>query len=317
MNRDELRRLIQGPLAAVPTPFDDDFEVDHGRMAELTRWWVENGVVAGKAAIKVGAVAGEGPMLREAEGPALLRTAVQAADGRAAIMGAIHHKDTLRAIEDAKRAQDMGAVGVQISPPIHNSPSQNDHLQHYEAISNAIDIGVMIYNNPWWNYGAIYPETFARMADLEHIVAIKWAVPDGAAYEDIFDLKDTFNIIDNTVQPVLNHRLGGRGYIQNQIAAYPRHDLKIWELLEAHRYEEAQELFDSVVPKLRDFSAKVRSSSGHNSGKALMEIMGQPVGKMRPPAAPLDAEEMAQLRELVRGFGWPVQEPAQAVATAA
>ena len=41
MNRDELKRLIQGPVATVPTPFDDDFEVDYGRMRELTEWWVE------------------------------------------------------------------------------------------------------------------------------------------------------------------------------------------------------------------------------------------------------------------------------------
>ena len=104
MKREELKRLIQGPIGTVPMPFDDDFEVDYGKMADLTRWWVESGVVAGKAVIKVGAVGGEGEKLREAEWPALLRTAVQAADGKAAIMGAIHHKDTLRAIEDAKRA---------------------------------------------------------------------------------------------------------------------------------------------------------------------------------------------------------------------
>ena len=317
MNRNELRRLIQGPVSPVPTPFDNNFEVDHGIMADLTRWWVESGVVAGKAVIKVAAQAGEGEKLREAEGPALVRTVVQAAGGKAAIMGAIHHKDTVRAVEDAKRLQDLGVIGLQISPPIFNSPDQNDHLRHYEAISDAIDVGILIYNTPWWNYGSIYPETFRKMVDFEHVVAIKWAVPEGAEFEDIFELKDTFNIIDNTVHPVQTHKLGGRGYIQNEIAVYPPHDLKIWELLESGSYDEAQELFDSVVPKLRAFGASVGKRSGHKGGaKAMMRLMGRPVGQQRPPAEPLDEQEMAELRDLVVGFGWPLSERAPAAAAA-
>ena len=317
MNRDELKRLIQGPVSPVPTPFDDDFEVDHGIMADLTRWWVDSGVVAGKAVIKVAAQAGEGEKLRENEGPALVRTVVQAAGGKAAIMGAIHHKDTVRAVDDAKQLQDLGVIGLQISAPIFNSPDQNDHLRHYEAISNAIEVGILIYNTPWWPYGSIYPETFRKMVDFEHVVAIKWAVPEGASFEDIFELKDTFNIIDNTVQPVENHKLGGRGYIQNEIAAYPAHDLKIWELLEAGSYDEAQQLFDSVVPKLRAFGGSVGKRTGHKAGtKAIMELMGRPVGPQRPPAEPLDERESAELRDLVAGFGWPLAERAPAAAAA-
>ena len=315
MDREELKRLIVGPLAPVPTPFDDDFEVDYGLMAELTRWWVDSGVVAGKAVIKVAAIGGEGDKLREAEWPALLRTVVQAADGKAAVMGAIHHKDTVRAIEDAKRAQDLGAIGMQISPAIFNSPGQDDHLRYFEAISDAIDIGIMIYNNPWWRFGSIFPETFAKMADFEQVAAIKWAVPDGYTYEDIYELKDTFNIIDNTVQPVLNHKMGGRGYIQNEIGAYPPHDLRIWELMEAHRYDEAQELFDSVVPKLRAFGAKVSKQSGHRGGtKAALALMGRPIGGIRPPTEPLDAGETEELRQLLISFGWPVVDSASAAA---
>ena len=50
MRRDELKRLLRGVIVATPTPFDDAFEVDYGRMAEMTEWWVENGLVEGKAA---------------------------------------------------------------------------------------------------------------------------------------------------------------------------------------------------------------------------------------------------------------------------
>ena len=45
MNRKEMRDLFVGPIGTVPTPFDKSFEVDYGRMYELTQWWVANGVV--------------------------------------------------------------------------------------------------------------------------------------------------------------------------------------------------------------------------------------------------------------------------------
>jgi hypothetical protein len=38
--------------------------------------------------------------------------------------------------------------------------------------------------------------------------------------------------------------------------------------------------------------------------------VGQPVGPPRPPTLPLDEVELAQLRDLLAGFGWPICEPA-------
>ncbi len=318
MDRNEAKQLIQGPIAVVPTPFDDNLDVDYGLMAELTQWWVESGVVTGKGVIKVASQAGEGEKLRESEWIQLLETVVNASGGRATIMGAIHHRDTVRAIEDAKKAQDVGVVGLQISPPIFNSPTQEDNLGFYEAVSNAIDIGVMIYNTPWWPYGGMTPETFRRMVDFEGIAAIKWSPLEGYVYEDIFDLAETFNIIDNSVQPVLNHKLGGRGYVQTVTAEYPPFDLRVWELMEEGSYDEAQSLYESVVPPIRAFDHRVLSTSGHRGGsKEIMALMGRPVGMHRPPAEPLDAAERAELRQLIASFGWPLAEKTQAAGTVA
>ena len=86
MNREETKKLIVGPIATVPTPFDADYEVDYLKMRDLTQWWVESGLVKGKAVIKVAAAMGEGPQLRDDEWPELLQTVIQAADGKATVM---------------------------------------------------------------------------------------------------------------------------------------------------------------------------------------------------------------------------------------
>ena len=146
MNRDELRKIIVGPMATVGTPFDENYEVDLGKMYEMIQWYVENGLVTGKAVIKVAAAMGEGPQLRDWERQAFLQTAVQAAGNKATIMCGLHYKDTIRQIEDANRAADLGAVAVQVSPPVHNGPTRTDVIRFYDDLANGSDTGIMIYN---------------------------------------------------------------------------------------------------------------------------------------------------------------------------
>ena len=309
MDREELKNLIVGPVNTLPTPFDDDFEVDYGRMAAATRFWVESGLVAGKAVLKVAAVMGEGPQLGDDEWPPLLRTVVQAAEGKAAIVCGISHKDTKRTIEDAKRAQDLGAIGLQITPPILNGPNQDDTLRYFGDVSDAIDIGILVYNNPWYPNGNVETETILKMVDFEHVVAIKWSTREGQDYEDMKKFSHIFSVIDNTVSPVRCHKLGGRGYIQTVASSYPAHDLHIWELLENHQYDEAQAKYDKVMTPLRELAAKFTARSGGQARlkKGMMALLAMPMGASRPPSLPLNDEEMAELRTLLLSFGWPVK----------
>ena len=76
MDRAELRGILKRIIAATVTPMDENFQLDYGRMAELTHWWVENGLVAGTAVIKVASVMGEVPQLSDHEWPPLVRSVV-------------------------------------------------------------------------------------------------------------------------------------------------------------------------------------------------------------------------------------------------
>ncbi len=312
MNQEELKRLIVGGVATVPTPFDDGFRVDYGKMADLTQWWVAEGLVTGKSVIKVAAFIGEGPQLADDEWPRLLDVTVRAAEGRAPVVCGIHCKDTVRTIDDARRAQDLGAIGLQVTSPIFNDPNQDDILRYFEALSDAIDIGIMTYSVKWQRgdnyYGVIFPETLRKMVDFERVVAIKWSPQAGSDYEDIFDLKDRFNIIDNTGQPVRCHQLGGRGFVNMTAPVHPKHIVEIWDSMESGDYDDAQARWDSVEPTLRDFYSRVTQRSGGQARvlKAMMAVMGRPVGDSRPPSLPLTAEEMDELRRIMTAWGWPV-----------
>jgi 4-hydroxy-tetrahydrodipicolinate synthase len=309
VRREELKRLIQGPIATVPTAFDDRFTLDLGAMADVTRWWVAQGLVAGTTVIKVAAAMGEGPDLADDEWPRLLRTVVNASGDKAAVVCGLKPKNTLHTIDDVKRAQDLGAIGVQIDLPFFHHPVQDDYVRFFTDISDAVDIGIMIYNTWWFSAPSLNAETVLRLVNAERVVAIKWSVPPGDEhdYDAMRRFADHFNVIDNSLQWVRCHRNGGRGYINGTIEVYPPHELRTWELLEARRYDEAQAMYDRVERPLRAFMAKAaQRSGGYRVYKGMMALMGHPMGPPRPPTLPLDAEELAELRELMVSFGWPV-----------
>jgi 4-hydroxy-tetrahydrodipicolinate synthase len=307
MTRDELRGLIQGTIATIPTPLDAGFQMDLGRMAELTRWWVEKGLGANQAPLKVAAAMGEGPDLNDDEWPHLLRTVVNAAGPDAVILCGMKSKNTLHTIDDVKLAADLGAVGVQINLPIFHHSNQDDYVRFFTDISDAVDIGILIYNTHWFGVESISAETMLRLADAERVTAIKWDVPAGMDYDDMTKFSHIFNVIDNAGQQVRCHKNGGRGYISGFIAAYPEFDLEMWQLLERRQYAEFQQRMDEFNAAIRPLAQRSHQrSGGYRFIKGMMAAVGQPVGPMRPPTLSFDEAEVAELREIVKGLGWPV-----------
>lgn len=310
MNRSELQKLIRGLSVAIPTAFNEDMSLDLPNMANLTQWWVESGLGTDKAPLKVAAAWGEGPDLSDDEWPQLLRTVVNAAGSDAVVMCALKEKSTMHTIEDAKRAQDLGAIGLQIELPYNHHPSQDDYVRHFTTISEAIDIGIMIYNTFWFGAPPIETETLLRMKDTEHVVAVKWnANRPGLDYDEMRKFSHVFNVIDNGGGVVRCVKNGGAGMVSATAPAYPPYDLKIWSLVEEKRYDEAEEMQQRIKNAMGDWRARTTArSGGYRQGKAMMAVMGHPVGPPRLPSLPINDQEYAELKEILRDVGWPVPD---------
>ena len=82
----------------------------------------------------------------------------------------------------------------------------------------------------------------------------------------------------------------------------------MWDLCEAKRYDEAQQEYNAVGKPLWDFYTRFRQTNGGQGRlkKAMMQLLGRPLGVSRPPSLPLSPEEMVDLRKLLISFGWPM-----------
>ena len=151
-------------------------------------------------------------------------------------------------------------------------------LRYFGAVSDAIGIGVMIYHAHWTAHGRIEIETFKKMTDFEHVMAIKWNTPADVPYEAMQELVADFNILDNSNQPGRCYKNGGQGFLDHLSPAYPAHDLEVLELLEAGKFDEGQAVWDEVCKPTVEFRSTTLGDSGGAARlkKAAMAIMGHP-----------------------------------------
>jgi dihydrodipicolinate synthase/N-acetylneuraminate lyase len=309
LNRSELKKVIRGTIVTMPTAFDDNYKLDLDTMAEITKWYISEGLGSDTSPLKVGAAMGEGPDLADDELAPLLKCVIDAADGKANVICAVKPKNTMHTIKDAKMAQDLGAIGLQIDLPFFHHANQDDNVRHFTDISDAIEIGIMIYNTHWFCHSPVEEyltaDSMLRLADAEHVTAIKWGVPDGEDYDDMTKFSDIFNVIDNTGQTERCMRNGGAGYISSLIAVSPAYEQAQWKLYEAGKYDEANAKKAEVSGVLAEWQAATgRKSGGYRQMKGMLEAMGRSMGPTRPPTLPLDAAEVAQAGEAARKLGW-------------
>ncbi len=77
-----------------------------------------------------------------------------------------------------KHAMAVGADAALVVTPYYNRPSQEGLYRHYEAINNAVQLPVLVYNVPGRTAVDISNDTLARLSKLPNVVGIKDATGD-------------------------------------------------------------------------------------------------------------------------------------------
>ena len=161
---------LAGCYTALITPFRD------GRIDEpALRSLVERQIAGGVSGLVPCGTTGEAPALSAMEWDRVVSLVIEVAGGRVPVLAGTGSNDTAAAIERTQRAATLGANGALIVTPYYNRPTQEGLYRHFAAITEAVDLPIVLYNVPGRTGVNLLPETAVRLADIAGIVGIKEA----------------------------------------------------------------------------------------------------------------------------------------------
>lgn len=305
----EAKRVFRGPMIPVITNLNGDLSVDHGAIGENVEWVIQRGIVAGRGTLLAVGAGGDFPMLSLDERKAVAETIVTAASGRVPVIVGAQDTNPEVVIQMARWAEAIGAPGVQFSPGYYYQSSDEDCMRLLQAVHDATrDVALMIYNTPWEGY-EMSLDQIDRMARLPRSLALKWSTfAGGNVYlRGLARFSERMAVVDNQGQHVMNHLLGGTGYITHLATVWPEHDAEVWRLLEDGDYAAAQQRIMAANWPWSEFRGKMWKRTGAESPvvKASLELCGRPGGPSRLPTRSLAEEERQELRRLLVEIGVP------------
>lgn len=150
--------MFSGSIPALVTPFrDGEFAADAYRA--FVDWQIEQG----SAALVPCGTTGEAATMPKEEHFRVVRTCVDQAKGRVPVLAGAGSNDTRVAIDNVRAAKEAGADAALMVPPYYNRPSQEGIFRHFEAVANATDLPIILYNVPGRTVTDILPATMARI----------------------------------------------------------------------------------------------------------------------------------------------------------
>ena len=168
MNHPPFGRVV----TAMVTPFDETGKVNYAIAEKLADHLVEHG----SDALVICGTTGESPTLSWDEEYQLFQVVKNAVGNRAKILAGTGSNSTTEAIAATTEAAKLGLDGSLQVVPYYNKPPQEGLYAHFRAIAEACpDLPVMLYNIPGRTGQNLLPETVAKLAKIDNIVAIKEA----------------------------------------------------------------------------------------------------------------------------------------------
>ena len=285
-------------LTAMVTPFDADGRLDLEAAATVARWLVENG----SDGLVVAGTTGEAPVLSDAEKRDLWRAVVEAVP--VPVIAGAGSNDTAHSVEMARAAEQAGVTGLLAVTPYYNRPSQAGIEAHFRAFAGATPLPVIVYDIPVRTGRKIAHDTLLRLArEVPNLVGVKDASGDPAGSARLLaEAPGGFELYsgdDGLTLPLL--AIGAVGLIgvatnwagslhSDMVNAFARGD----------------------VGEARRINARLLASFAFETGddapnpvpaKAMMRVLGLPVGQCRLPMGPAPAGLEDRARAVLAGLG--------------
>jgi len=285
----------KGVMPAITTGFTEDLGIDHYFMARHSQWLLENGC---SGIVALGSL-GEGATLSLEEKLQVLRTCVDAVQGRSPVVASVSALATSEAVAVAKAAAELGCDALMVLPPYVYQGNWREMKTHVAAVFEATPLSCMLYNNPV-AYGTDFlPEQIRELAaEHENFEAVKESSSDVRRVSAIRALVDRrleiFVGVDDAVLEAIG--VGATGWIAGLANALPRESVDLFDFGMNGERDKAFNLYRWFLPLLR--------MDTKPNFVQLIKLVQAEVGignaRVRPPRLELAGDELEQAKQTIR-----------------
>jgi 4-hydroxy-tetrahydrodipicolinate synthase len=284
---------FNGLGTALVTPFTDDDRIDIEAVRRLAVRQIDGGV---DMLVPCGTT-GEAVTLSDAEYETVLRTVVEAADGRVPVIAGAGSNSTEKTIETARVAVACGVDALLVVGPYYNKPTQEGYYQHFRTVAEAVDAPIVMYNVPGRTGGNIAAETQLRIAAIDNVVAVKEASGIlSQQYQVLRGRPEGFAVLsgdDNLVLPQI--AAGLDGVISVVANETPDEFARMVHLAMDGDFDSAR----SIHYRLLDLLEGNFIESSPIPVKCAMRMMGLCGDRVRLPLVPIQPENRERLRRIL------------------
>ncbi|MGB3143260.1 MAG: dihydrodipicolinate synthase family protein, partial [Maribacter sp.] len=238
----------KGVMPAVTTKFTDKDELDLDMFAVNIKAQLDAGVTG----IILGGTLGEASTLTYDEKKTLIKETVKLVKGEVPVIINIAEQTTKGAIHAAEVAEECGAKGLMMLPPMRYKANDHETVTYFKETAKSTDLPIMIYNNPV-DYGILVSlDMLEELTVCDNIQAVKESTRD---ISNITRMKSRFGErlkvftgVDTLgLESIL---MGADGWVAGLVCAFPKETCAIYELAKAGKIAEALEIYRWFLPLL-------------------------------------------------------------------
>jgi len=250
----EAKDRFQGVVVPLATVFNDDLSLDVQGTVDNAQWIVDRGAKQGNTVFLIAGSGGDFTALNMEERKQVIEAVAKVGrDNDVPMMAGVQSTDIRDTITLCKLSEDQGVEIAQISGAYYYTVQAEDTIAWHEEVAKHTNIGFSAYSH--WYSGSKYDlpvDVVERLMDLPNTILVKWGSPSIENFMDgVRRFLPRVPVVDNGPIPIFGHILGCRAFISHVPNYYPHHAWKVWDLMEAQRYKEAQDVYDGFMVRYR------------------------------------------------------------------
>ena len=239
--------LFKGVITALITPLRDG-NVDEAALERL----LERQIAAGVHGVVAVGTTGEGGGLTIEEHKRVTSICVDVSAGRMKVIAGAGSPATYESIDLARHGKTCGADGSLVVTPYYNRPSQDGLVAHFEAVADAVQLPLILYNVPARTGVDLSNENVARLAAHPNIVALKDATGDMSRaswmHANIVAQGGQFDLMSGDDHSFMGHMAhGGVGVISVTSNVAPEAMVAMYNAIAAGDYATARSWQDRLI----------------------------------------------------------------------